>query len=788
MAQETPAASDFSLSLEPTAPSGRRVTDVLRRRWLIVLGVAMGIWGVAIFMALSKEKIYRATALLLVTQKETRAQSGEISTPAEEWIRIQNERLIHLRVIRSSDIASRVIETLALDLPLAYLLRQVQCEELKQSNLFSLTFEDTDPERAQRIVNTWAQIYVDKVREQGAQSIKAALSYVEEQIASIGSQLIQIDQQLASQQVEQQQQGISSDALNRLMQLKANLASNGAEQAALMAQIREIDRLIAEEKKNLKKFAKKNEKNGGEPQTGISDVSTLKTEGKKVPPPVQTSLQRLAQNSQNYLHPPEKSIALSQVGESVTTPPKQSSSGFGHTAEQVSIAAQTSEQAQTLGNQLNQLWLRRQQLLEKYYEDSPQVQAIDEQIHILQNQYQRALSASKISSWEEAKLPLQRQIASLKAQAAVLEKQIALQEQAAGLSPWAQVTLDDLQRRRTVLEKLNSTLLEKRNELQLQKAMVVPSVQIVEYADVPRTPVGPKVGQIAGIGLFLGILIGLTLALLVDQIEDTFGDVDEIERYTGVRLLGTVLQVKNKEELSLEAFRQSQSVFGGSVRMLASMLRLEMERSGIRSFVVTSGNKGSGKTTLAAAIGYALAGTGDSVLLIDGDLHNPRLHRYFGLKNEPPGLSSVLTRQSTLEEAVVETGIPGLRLLTSGIKPPIPADLFGSEEARAAIQEINKAADIVIWDTPPAVLVPDAMILAREVKGALVIVGRKDKRRMVRESISMLRTANAHILGTVANGVRPAGGSYYYYYYYYYYRYYPYGYGKSEEASSEEKS
>jgi non-specific protein-tyrosine kinase len=152
---------------------------------------------------------------------------------------------------------------------------------------------------------------------------------------------------------------------------------------------------------------------------------------------------------------------------------------------------------------------------------------------------------------------------------------------------------------------------------------------------------------------------------------------------------------------------------------------------------------------------------------VDGDLHNPCLHRAFGLPNEH-GLANVLMGQAPLSGVVQTTTVPGVSLLASGPLPPSPADLVTGEQAKALIREINQAADVVIWDTPPAAILPEATIIGEQADGVLFVVGRQAKRRPVRQTLSALEGVGVRVVGLLPNQVRPAGGYYYYYSPYYY--------------------
>lgn len=185
----------------------------------------------------------------------------------------------------------------------------------------------------------------------------------------------------------------------------------------------------------------------------------------------------------------------------------------------------------------------------------------------------------------------------------------------------------------------------------------------------------------------------------------------------------------------------------------------------IRSIVLTSTGPGEGKSTTASNLATVYAQQGLRVLLIDGDLRKPTAHYTFRLENHV-GLTNVLTKQSTLEQAVQGTEVPELFLLTSGPIPPNPAELLASNNMTELLKEMKKEFDMVIFDTPPVLAVADAQILANQVDGSILVVssGKTDKEAAIKAKELLLK-ANAKVLGAVLNNRKMEEGSDYYYYY-----------------------
>lgn len=184
----------------------------------------------------------------------------------------------------------------------------------------------------------------------------------------------------------------------------------------------------------------------------------------------------------------------------------------------------------------------------------------------------------------------------------------------------------------------------------------------------------------------------------------------------------------------------------------------------IQTIMVTSSGPGEGKSTTAANLAVVFAQQGNSVLLVDGDLRKPTVHYTFNLTNTF-GLTTVLARQITLDEAVNNTSIPNLSVLTSGPIPPNPAELIGSHGMDRIIQELKESFDIVIFDTPPVLAVTDAQLLANKCDGTILVAySSRTELEAASKAKELLVAAKGKLLGAVLNGKKLQNADNYYYY------------------------
>lgn len=184
----------------------------------------------------------------------------------------------------------------------------------------------------------------------------------------------------------------------------------------------------------------------------------------------------------------------------------------------------------------------------------------------------------------------------------------------------------------------------------------------------------------------------------------------------------------------------------------------------LRTIMVTSSSPGEGKTTTISNLAVVLAQQGMRVLLIDADLRKPNIHYTFRCPNTK-GLTSVLTKQSTLEAATSSPDVENLEILTSGPIPPNPSELLGSEAMARLLSSTKGTYDIVLIDTPPIITVTDAQVLANMCDGAVLVLssGRTEVDQAVKAK-DLLEKAQAKILGVVLNEKAVKQSQYYYYY------------------------
>ena len=222
------------------------------------------------------------------------------------------------------------------------------------------------------------------------------------------------------------------------------------------------------------------------------------------------------------------------------------------------------------------------------------------------------------------------------------------------------------------------------------------------------------------------------------------------------------------EGLNLVTQNDPKNPAAEAYRVIRTSVQFAQAGKELKTIALTSCTPNEGKSTTIANLAVVLTQAGKSVLLIDCDMRNPTVHKNFNLSNKL-GLSSCISMDTALSDAVQKTSIEGLYALTAGVIPPNPSELLGSERMQNVLQRAKEEYDYVLIDTPPVMPVTDALIVSRFVDGMILVIASAEvKVEMAREETNQLVNAGANILGVVLNKVRSEHHGYGYGYYYYY--------------------
>ncbi|GJF14873.1 chromosome partitioning protein [Mycolicibacterium cyprinidarum] len=291
-------------------------------------------------------------------------------------------------------------------------------------------------------------------------------------------------------------------------------------------------------------------------------------------------------------------------------------------------------------------------------------------------------------------------------------------------------------------------------------------VVVEQRASIPLHPVVPKTARNIGIGFVLGVAAGFGIAVLRDLLDNTVKDRETIEQITGAGIVGSIPLDKGRRQQPAISFDTDNSSIAEAFRKIRTNLQFLSVDNPPRIIVVTSSMPSEGKSTTAINIALALAEAEHNVVLVDGDMRRPTLHKYLDLVG-PVGFSTVLSGGASLTDALQKTRFPGLTVLTSGAVPPNPSELLGSQSARKLLIELRAQFDYVIVDSTPLLAVTDAAILGAGADGVLVMARfGQTKREQLTHAVEHLANVGAPLLGAVFTLTPTRGNTSYSYGYY----------------------
>ena len=299
----------------------------------------------------------------------------------------------------------------------------------------------------------------------------------------------------------------------------------------------------------------------------------------------------------------------------------------------------------------------------------------------------------------------------------------------------------------------------------------VNSIRVVEPASLPIVPIGPNKGMTILLAAAIGLLLALGAAFLLDYLDDTIKTPEDVQSATHLATLGAIARIAGETVAEkLITILQPKSPNAEAYRVLRTNLLFSAVDNPPRTLLITSASPGEGKSTTLANLGVVMAQQGQRVILVDSDLRRPTLHRLFQAPNAAGLTNALLHDQPSAAPFLQATLVDNLSLLTSGPLPPNPAELLGSARFGELLRDLQQHADVVLLDSPPALAVTDAPVLARQVDGVLLVVDAGATRRQwAANAQETLSKVGAKVLGVAINRLKPGSSGYYYYYHHYYY-------------------
>ena len=448
---------------------------------------------------------------------------------------------------------------------------------------------------------------------------------------------------------------------------------------------------------------------------------------------------------------------------------------------------------QDLTERLADLEREQAALTPTFNSDYPKVKQIQSQIDDIQkmlNQERKRAAQGIVDGY----------LAAVRREALVREAFEQQQQQANHVAARA-VQYNILKREVDTNKQLYEGLLQRLKEAGVSAGINASNIRIVDAAVPPTRPVSPRPVLNWGLALLLGLGCGVGVAFLQEHLDNTLKNSDDIERFLRVPALALIpsreslnhtstgvyglaehgsslpngngkhallQKVSEKAWIRIDENGTQHSALSEAFRGLRTSVLLSAAGRPPRSLTFVSAEPGEGKTTVASNLAISLAQLGKRVLLIDGDMRRPCIHKLFDIEDHSDGLVTYLTGEQEWRQIVRPTGIADLDCLVCGPVPPNPSELLSSDRMQMLIREAMAEYQFVLVDAPPLLNVADGRILARMVEGAILVVkGGFTPRELAQQAQLHIRDVGAHLIGVVLNVVDVHHNGYYNGYYRY---------------------
>lgn len=361
----------------------------------------------------------------------------------------------------------------------------------------------------------------------------------------------------------------------------------------------------------------------------------------------------------------------------------------------------------------------------------------------------------------EAKASIEARTGTLEDRIAALDKEIEVLDSKIAATTEGSSTWIDLRDERG---RYDSARIAYQEQLATIETLSTDPGRVIDDARVPTSPSHPDHRLDLFLGVLLGLVLGMGTALVSERLHDRIESQAALEQILEAPVLGVIPRIatgpkRGTRPVTMEA---PKSVAAEAFRTLRTNLLAVSARPPVKTLLVTSAWLGEGKSTVAANLAAAIAQLDRDVVLISADLRFPRVHTFFGLGNER-GLGQVLMGEVALDDAILESPIPQLRVLPSGPVAGIaePVELIQSDKMLDVIARCAESAFVII-DGSPILTVADSLVLSTMVDAALFVADAQSGRRAaIAQARYMLRQVDARVVGGVMNGGwRKARGGY----------------------------
>jgi len=580
----------------------------------------------------------------------------------------------------------------------------------QETNIIELKARSNDPWEAAFIVNTWVKAYQDYNRSDTRDEVTQTRNFLEKKLKEYEKKLTQSEQALAKYQRENKVVSLPDESQQIVTQLANFQSSYNSTITELQSVKQKLDYLrsqLDESKKNL-----------------VKDMANISN-------PVLSELQ------QNMAELVSKRAAFE--------------------AQLIGAGIEPSK-----NSKIKEMDSRIQGIRQRIIKETKK---------LVENGLDNMNPLDKSESLITKILELETDFKALRAKANSQKEIVDTYTKQLELLPDKKLRLAKLERNVQVNNKIYFMLREKAEEARIRQAGQVSIARVVDFAQPPSKAVSPRPMLNLFFSMFFSLLLGIGVAYAREYFEDSIKEADDVESL-GMNVLGSIPMAKGdrprlwrkkkRSEWGITRARQilpyfliqqdSYSPIAESYKSLRTTL-FAIDQQKRKTVLLTSPGPAEGKSTTVANLAITIAQRGVKTLLVDSDLRRPVLDILFMGSHKRVGLTNFLKGENTIQKLVRPTTVHGLDLMPAGMSIKDAAELLSSKRMVSFIREAQNLYDMVIFDSPPVLPVSDASILSSMVDGIIVVMrAHKTTRDSVKETLSILNSVGANVLGGIITG------------------------------------
>ncbi len=276
-------------------------------------------------------------------------------------------------------------------------------------------------------------------------------------------------------------------------------------------------------------------------------------------------------------------------------------------------------------------------------------------------------------------------------------------------------------------------------------------INVIDKALVPYKPIKPNKTINCLLAFLCGLMLSTSISFFIEYLDNKIKTEEDLEKYLDIPFIGIVPKCLKMKELIVR--KEPKSFITEAYKKIRTNILFSLENKGLKTFLVTSANPKEGKTIVSTNTAYVIAQTGKKTLLIDCNLRNPFIHKYFSVINKD-GIAEFINGTSRMEDVIIKIG-DNLDIITAGLMTDNPAEVLATQKMKFFIKKMESQYDCIIIDTPPLLPVTDTLILASERIGIVLVVNTEAPNiDSCKKSKELLLKYNSIIIGAVLNEIQ----------------------------------